>query len=424
MTRTQLILLSLALGVAAGIGVRWIGQPSLTAAANAALVGGQLWVRALQMTLVPLIFAMITHGVANAVAGGRGGRMIGTTLALFFGIMVITVILCTILTETVLHLWPIPPHALAGLIGNAAPQPVPGFAAQLLAIIPDNPIAAAAEGQIFPLVIFGLAFGIAIARLPRKEGEAEPAIIGLLAQISHAMMMIVDWVLVVAPAGIFLLAMGLGLSSGLEVAEVLGVFIALCFATSALMAALCYVAVYTIRAMPLGRFAAGIAPAQAMGAGSCSSMASTPVMIEVAIEKLGIPEDVVGLVIPMAVSIFRLGTVAHAVPAVLIAAHAAGIQPTPLQLVLVGLAVILGSISGAGLPGAAVIYAIYGPGIQLLGAPMAIMPLYVAVVALPDPAITATSVTGDLTAVTLIDRLLRRSGAPGIRSEPEQQLQK
>jgi Na+/H+-dicarboxylate symporter len=407
MTRTHLILLSLVLGVLAGMAVRWSGLGWLLDTANVLLVGGQLWVRALQMTLIPLIFALITHGVASAVMSGRGGRLIGSTLGLFFGAMVITVILCTILTEAVLHIWPIPPHALDGLMqGSVAPQPVPGLAAQLLAIIPDNPIAAAAQGQIFPLVVFGLAFGIAIARLPRKDG-AEPAIVGLLAHISQAMMTIVDWVLVVAPAGIFLLAMGLGLSSGLGIAQVLGTFVALCFATTLLMTGLCYVAILVARAYPLGKFAAAIAPAQAMAAGSCSSMATTPVMVEVAIEKLGLPKDVVGLVIPMAVSIFRLGTVAHAVAAVLIAAHAAGIQPNLVQLILAGLAVILGSMSGAGLPGAAVIYAIYGPGIQLLGAPMAIMPLYVAVIALPDPVITLTTVTGNLTVTTLVDRLLK-----------------
>ena len=193
-------------------------------------------------------------------------------------------------------------------------------------------------------------------------------------------------------------------------AQVLGLFIALCFATSLMMAALCYVAVRVTRAAPLGRFAAAIAPAQAMAAGSCSSLATTPVMIEVAVERLGLPEDVVGLTIPMSVSLFRLGTVAHSVAAVLVAAHAVGIQPGPVQLVLAGLAVVLGSVSGAGLPGAAVIYAIYGPGLHVLGAPMAIMPLYVAVIALADPAITATSVTGDLTAVTLVQRWLMRRG--------------
>jgi Na+/H+-dicarboxylate symporter len=278
----------------------------------------------------------------------------------------------------------------------------------LIAIIPENPVGAAAQGQIFPLVIFGLALGIALARLPREGGIDTSPIMRLLSELAQAMLQIVDWVLVVAPVGIFCLALGLGLSSGLGVAQVLGVFIALCFATSLMMAALCYVVVGVTGAAPLARFAAAIAPAQAMAAGSCSSLATTPVMIEVAVEKLAMPEDVVGLTIPMSVSLFRLGTVAHSVAAVLVAAHAVGIQPGPVQLVLAGLAVVLGSVSGAGLPGAAVIYAIYGPGLHVLGAPMAIMPLYVAVIALADPAITATSVTGDLTALVLVQRWLTR----------------
>ncbi len=408
MNRTQLILGSLVMGTLCGIGVRWAGSPGLTAATAALLPLGQMWVRALQMTLIPLIFAMITHGVASAVASGQGSRLIGATLALFATAMVITVILSTGLTEAVLHVWPIPPHALDGLLGAEPVQPVPGLAAQLMAIIPDNPVGAAAQGQIFPLVVFGLALGVALARLPRDGAVENGAIMRVLSELAQAMLLLVDWVLVLAPVGIFLLALGLGLSSGLGVARVLGVFIALCFATSLMMAALCYVAVKVSGAAP-------IAPAQAMAAGSCSSLATTPVMIEVATGRLGIPEDVVGLTIPMSVSLFRLGTVAHAVAAVLVAAHAVGIQPGPVQLVLAGLGVMLGSVSGAGLPGAAVIYAIYGPGLHVLGAPMAIMPLYVAVIALADPVITATTVTGDLTAVTLVNRLLTRRSGTALR---------
>lgn len=110
----------------------------------------------------------------------------------------------------------------------------------------------------------------------------------------------------------------------------------------------------------------------------------------------------------MAVSVFRMGTVANAIPAVLVAAHAAGIEPTLTQLMLAGVAVVLGSMTAGGLPGAAVIYAFYAPGLQVLGAPLAIMPLYIAVIALPDPIITASTVTGDLTAATLVARLMRR----------------
>ena len=159
MTRTRLIIAALVLGTLAGLALRAAGSPALDAVAAAVLPLGQMWVRALQMTLIPLIFAMVTHGIASAVAGGNGSRWIGTTLSLFVVAMIVTVILCTILTETVLAIWPIAPGALDGLLTGTAPTPVPGFAQQIVAIIPDNPVAAAAQGQIFPLVLFGLALG-------------------------------------------------------------------------------------------------------------------------------------------------------------------------------------------------------------------------------------------------------------------------
>jgi Na+/H+-dicarboxylate symporter len=410
-SRTQSILAALVCGTLCGVALRWGGQPGWIAAANLVLPLGQLWVRALQMTLVPLIFAMITHAVANAVASRQGGRLIGMSLGLFAGMLLVTIVLSTVLAETALHLWPIPADALKGLIGGEPPVAVPGFAAQLLAIIPENPVAAAAQGQIFPLVVFGLVLGIAIARQPRDGGLENSAIMRLLAETAHAMMQIVEWVLVAAPIGIFALSLGLGLSSGLGVAQLLGMFVVLCIATSAVATALCYVMVKVLGAGPVVRFAVAIAPAQAMAAGSCSSMASTPVMIEVATGPMGIPDDVVGLTIPMAVSLFRLGTAAHSAAVVLLAAHAVGLQPGPFQLVLAGLAVLLSSVSTAGLPGAAVLYACYGSAMHVLGAPLAIIPLYLAVVALVDPFITATNVTADLAVAAVVNRWVTRSAA-------------
>ena len=91
----------------------------------------------------------------------------------------------------------------AGLIGAPVPEAVPGFAAQVLAIVPENPVAAAAQGQIFPLVVFGLALGIAIARLPRDGAVEQGPIMLVLFQLAQAMLKIVDWMLVAAPVGIF-----------------------------------------------------------------------------------------------------------------------------------------------------------------------------------------------------------------------------
>jgi len=406
MNRTRAILLALLGGMLVGAALRALDNPALLSFAHVLLPLGQMWVRALQMTLVPLIFAMVTHGVAQAVAGGRGGRLIGTASAVFLALLILTAILATITSETVLHLWPLPKDTLAGL-AQTTTQPVPPLAEQLLALIPDNPVAAAAQGQIFPLVIFAVLLGLAIARLPQREGKPSP-LPEMLADLARAMMVIVDWVLLAAPLGIFLLTLGMTLSAGLQVAHMLAIFVGLCVANSLLMLLVCYVLIAITRAYPLGKFARAIAPAQAMAAGTSSSMATMPLMLEIALKRLKLPEDVASMVIPVAVSIFRMGTVANAVPAVLVAAHAAGIEPSLAQLVIAGAAVVLASVSAAGLPGAAVIYAFYAPGLQVLGAPLAIMPLYIAVIALPDPIITLTTVSADLTATALIARLLGR----------------
>ncbi|WP_353227749.1 cation:dicarboxylase symporter family transporter [Novosphingobium sp.] len=417
MNRTVLLLAVLVFGTLVGVATRWSGHAGLIAAATAVLPIGTLWVRALQMTLIPLIFALVTHGVASAVAGGRGGRLIGSTFGLFGASLLVAVTSAMALTEVALRIWPLPAHALDGLTGETAPQVVPGLAAQLTAIIPDNPVAAAAQGQIFPLVVFGLVLGIALARLPRAIGQDggaldDGALMRMLADLKAAMLQIVDWVLVLAPLGIFVLALGLGLSSGIGVAQLLATYLALGLATGVMMIALCYGAILAFGAAPVRWFAGAIVPAQAMAAGSCSSMATTPVMIEVAVERLMIPEDVVGLTIPLAVSVFRIGSVSLCSAGVLVAAHAAGIQPGPVLLVLTAIAILLACAGAAGLPGAAVLYASSAPAMHLLGAPMAILPLYIAVVALIDPVTTAANVTGDLTVVTLVNRWLNGRTAP------------
>lgn len=409
MNRTHAILIALVSGLLLGLALRGDGFHTLRTGLEAVLPLGQLWVRALQMTLVPLIFAMVSHGVAQAVAGGRGGRLIGTAGAVFALMLVLTAIVATIITETALHIWPLAPDTLDGLApaSSTPAASAPAFTDQLMALVPDNPVAAAAQGQIFPMVVFAILLGLAISRLPARDGE-RPRLLDMLSELARAMMIMVDWVLLAAPLGIFLLVAGMALHAGLAVAHMLILFVGLCVVNSLAMLVICYGLVMAARAHPVGRFAAAIAPAQAMAAGTSSSMATTPVMLEVALRRLRLPEDVAQMVIPVAVSIFRVGTVANAVPAVLVAAHAAGIEPGLGQLVLAGAAVVLASVSAAGLPGAAVIYAFYAPGLQLLGAPMAVMPLYIAVIALPDPIITLTTVSADMTAVTLVARWLER----------------
>ena len=405
MQRTRMILFALIIGALAGLALRNFAGPQLQGFASDLLPLGQLWIRALQMTLVPLIFAMVAHGVVDAVASGRGGRLIASTLGLFAALLSLTALIAITVCEAVLRFFPFSPNALAGLALAPVGPHVPTIAEQIIAIIPENPVAAAAQGQIFPLVVFGIVFGLAVARLV-STGESGMLMSTLLKDLAHTMMTIVDWVLVASPVGIFILALGMAMNTGFGLAQVLLAFVGLSIVNGILAMAMCYLLVLALRAIPLPRFAAGIAPAQAMAAGTCSSMATTPAMIEVALERLGLPDEVAGLVIPLAVSVFRLGTLSLVISGALVAAAAAGIVPTHAQLLMAAVACILGSISGAGVPGAAVIYVTLTPALQLLGAPLAIVPLFIAVNAIADPIATMANVTADLTAATLVRHLL------------------
>ncbi|WP_294329080.1 cation:dicarboxylase symporter family transporter [uncultured Sphingomonas sp.] len=404
MGKTIAVLGALLAGVALGFSARWPAGAFLNPWIDAVAPIGAFWIRALSMTLVPLVFALVVSGVINAVRHGQGGRVLAVSFAVFLPMLVLAVLLAWAVVETVLRLFPLGPNPLAGLLGSAPAIPqLPGTADQILAILPENPIAAAASGQMLPLVVFAVLLGAALART-QGDGFA-----GIVDELARAMTRIVDWILLPAPIGIFVLSLGAGKAAGASVAGVLAreVGAEILFSLCAIL--LCYGLVLLVRAMPLGRFARAIVPAQATAAGTCSSMATAPVSMDVALNALKLPQEVAGTTMPLAISTFRLATAGVSLIEIFVAAHAAGVHASPVQWLLAGMTAVIAGIATPGLPGAAIIYACTAPGLQILGAPLAIIPLYIATAAIPDMFITTASVTGQLTATTLVARLVRRS---------------
>jgi Na+/H+-dicarboxylate symporter len=87
---------------------------------------------------------------------------------------------------------------------------------------------------------------------------------------------------------------------------------------------------------------------------------------------------------------------------VTLAAYAAGIHPSVVQFILAAVITVLANMGSAGLPGAAVVYAADAPGFQFLGAPLGLIPFYIAAIAIPDIFLTTANVTADLTVATLL----------------------
>lgn len=153
--------------------------------------------------------------------------------------------------------------------------------------------------------------------------------------------------------------------------------------------------------MPLGRFARAVAPAQVVAVSTQSSLASLPVMIERARDWLGVPQATGGLVLPLAVAVFRITSPVANLGVCLYVAQLHGIELSLGVLVAGGLTALAVSIASVGLPGQVSFFASVGPIALAMGLPLEMLPLLLAVEVIPDIFRTVGNVTADL-AVTRI----------------------
>ncbi|OYW81890.1 MAG: hypothetical protein B7Z22_15010 [Hyphomonas sp. 32-62-5] len=184
---------------------------------------------------------------------------------------------------------------IAGAAGGevAAPQTI-DFAAWLTSLVPSNPLAAAASNAILPLVIFALFFAFAITRLPEEQ---RILLVKFFDAVADTMIVIVKWVLLAAPLGVFALALTLGLRGGLGATGALFHYVVLVSAGCIAVALISYPLAAIFGGVAPLRFARAAAEAQVVAFSTQSSIGTLPVMVETARRNLGVPEHVAGLVL-------------------------------------------------------------------------------------------------------------------------------
>jgi Na+/H+-dicarboxylate symporter len=377
--------LQLLAGLAAGLiaGMVTSGSPQ-KALGHVLLPIGSLWLDALTMTVVPLVFGLLVTGVASASRSASAGSIAMRTLILFALMLTVASVMAAILADGLLRLWPVA-QGMAQAPGAPAAPASPGE--WYHAIIPANPIKAAAETAMVPLVVFALFFGFAVARI--KE-ELAQALLTLLNGLVETMLVIVGWVLAVAPIGIAALAFSAGARLG---AGVLGAFaqyvaiVAACCLAATLLAYLW--AAILGRVSPL-RFARASLSAQAVALGTQSSLATLPVMVEAA-RALDVPEERTAIILPMAVSLFRAASA--------VAIYLAHLHAVPIglgQLALIALVAVPVSLGAVGLPAQVSFFATIAPVCIAAGVPVTALPLLLAIEAIPDLFRTVGNVTNDI----------------------------
>jgi Na+/H+-dicarboxylate symporter len=356
------------------------------------------------MTIVPLVFALIVTGIAAAARSAEAGGLAARALATFAALLAGAALISILLVPPLLGLWTLRPEEVAGLAeAFRSPEPppqIPPIADAVRSLVPTNVVASAAEGAIVPLVVFGLVFGIAAARLP--DGRGAP-LLAFFEALKQAMLTIVHWVLWLAPVGVFALALVVGSRLGLGAGAALLHYIGVQIALALILILLLYPVAAVGGRVPIGRFARAIAPAQAVAASTQSSLASLPPMIESA-ERLRLREEARSVVLPLAVAVFRITSTTSIVITVLAMARMSGIEVGPAQLLLVGLLSILGSLLIIGLPGQVSFFAAQAPAALAIGVPIEFLPILLAVDTIPDIFRTVANVTADMTAATLVGR--------------------
>jgi Na+/H+-dicarboxylate symporter len=404
MSQATRILLALAVGLALGIAAAAASPELAAGAANVADPVGNLWLNGLRMTIVPLLVALLVTGIAQTAEAAKAGKIAARTLAWIIALMTLSALAGAILTPLFLSIAPMP-EASAAALRNALTTTspvgeVPPFADFLRSIIPTNPIAAAASDAILPLIIFTGVFAFAVTRLPL---ESRTTLTSFFSALADAMIIVIEWVLKLAPIGVFALAFVVGARSGAAAFGAVLHYIVLIASVGLVVSVFAYPLAVLGGRVPIGRFARTIAPVQALAISTQSSLACLPIMLKKS-EALGVPERTAGIVLPLAVALLRATGPAMNLGVALYVANWFGIQLGPAQYAVAILAAVLTSMGSVSLPGQVSFVTAIAPICLLLGVPIEALALLIAVEVLPDIVRTLGNVMMDVAVTTTVSR--------------------
>ncbi|HLL59406.1 MAG TPA: dicarboxylate/amino acid:cation symporter, partial [Allosphingosinicella sp.] len=404
MSQATRILLALALGLALGIAAAALDARFASGAANLADPIGNLWLNGLRMTIVPLLVALLVTGIAQTAEAAKAGKIAARALGWIISIMTLSAIAGAILMPFFLSVAPMPEASAAALrsaLTTTSPVgEVPPFADFLRSIVPTNPIAAAASDAILPLIIFTGVFAFAVTKLPVQP---RTTLTSFFSALADAMIIVIEWVLKLAPIGVFALAFVVGARSGAAAFGAVLHYILLVSSVGAVVALFAYPLAMLGGRVPLGRFARQIAPVQALAISTQSSLACLPIMLKKS-EALGVPERTAGIVLPLAVALLRATGPAMNLAVALYVASWFGVEIGPAQYAVAILAAVLTSMGSVSLPGQVSFVTAIAPICLVIGAPIEALALLIAVEVLPDIIRTLGNVMMDVAVTTTVSR--------------------
>lgn len=395
------------IGLLAGLatGMFLAGPPVAPSTANG-IIGaiepiGTLWINAVRMTVIPLVVPLLIVGVAGSDDRGLVGTLGLRSFAVFLAMLLFCAIATGLTAPALFESLQLDPTNTARLRESAQIDMPPADALSvrgwLLSLIPVNVIRAAADGALLPIVLFTLLYAFALSKLP---DDVRAPHVAFFRGMSSVMLMVVRWILALAPIGIFALALTMGHRLGAEIIGAIGFYMSMVIGYHIIVTILLYVVVTSTGRVSLVQFARAMLPAQVVGFGSRSSLASLPALVQGANQHLSLPPAVTGFVLPLAVSVFKLTSSIYWIIGALFVGKLYGIDLGPGAVALVGGASVLLNFSTPGIPSGGMLLQL--PVYAAIGLPAEGIGILIALDTLPDMFKTLLNVTADMTTAILV----------------------
>lgn len=404
MKSAWIILSALIAGMLLGIGIELASPDAGTASLPYIEPIGLLWLNALKMTIVPLVVALLITGITATADAARAGKLAARAVTTFLAAIFISGSMSLLMTPLLLRLFPLSTGAAdalrSGLGGSTEAGPAPTFGDFLLSLIPTNPIAAAADTAILPLIIFTTIFAFAITKL---EPVQRATLSGFFKALGDAMLIVISWVLALAPIGVFALGYALAVKAGFAAFGGLIHYVLILSGIGISCLILGLLLAWLVVGISVPRFVRAMVPTMAVAISTQSSLASLPAMLKSS-EELGVDPKKADVVLPLAVALFRFTSPAMNLAVVIYVAWLFGIELTPWEMG-VGLAVAMAAaLSSVSLPGSISFIAAIAPICIAIGIPIEPLAVLVAIETFPDIMRTLGNVTMDIAVTGTIAR--------------------
>jgi Na+/H+-dicarboxylate symporter len=398
------IVVGLVLGAVAGLALPGAGAAAWSDAVVAgADVIARLWLAALQMTILPLVFALLSTVFVRSAGLAESEGVARRTIVTLLGLYLLAIVVGLVFTPILLGLSPVTPDiaaAMRGIGGGAVQVARLPVAAMILGMVPSNIVSAAASGSLLPVVVFALVFGAALARI---GAERRGPIVATLEGLAAAMFVVVGWVIALAPLGVAGFILVATHSGGAALLYGIAHYVILYSILMIVLTAVAYpVAVFAGNA-PLGAFARAMLPVQVVAFSTRSSLACLPLGIEAA-RRIGVRETAADVAMPLAVALMRNSS---STSAVFYGAYGATVYGLPHGLALLALAGVvktLMEIGSVGIPAQATLAATAAPALAMMGIPPEFLAIVIVAETLPDMIKTVCNITMDVAAAAVVDR--------------------